>query len=114
LLLAAGVAGVAPITTVVLAGAELVQPAAVTVTEYVPALAVVTPVIDGFCCVEVNPLGPLHVYVAPAKVVAVKLRVAPAHSGPLLAAVVTGIGFITTVVEPALLLLQPLTLATTE
>jgi hypothetical protein len=35
------------------------------VTVYVPAAAAVAPGIVGFCNVEVNPFGPLHVYVAP-------------------------------------------------
>jgi hypothetical protein len=50
---------------------------------------------DGFCAVEVNPLGPLQVYPVnePA---AVRLSVEPAQSGLLLEAVVVGRGFTVT------------------
>jgi hypothetical protein len=34
--------------------------ASVTVSEYVPPLPVVAPLIVGFCCVEVKDEGPLH------------------------------------------------------
>ena len=37
-----------------------VQPLTVTVTEYVPAKAVVAFARVGFCCEEVNPFGPVH------------------------------------------------------
>jgi hypothetical protein len=49
-------------TTVVVAGALLVQPLEfVTVSEYTPAIAKVA--LDdtvGFCALDVNPLGPVH------------------------------------------------------
>src|SRR4029079_18896622 len=58
-LLAVGVAGVAVTTTLVVPAAE-VQPLTVTVTEYVPASAVVAFARVGFCSAEVKPFGPVH------------------------------------------------------
>ena len=63
---------------------------------------------------DVKPLGPVQLYVAPAKEAAVRLIVAPTHKGLLLAAVATGLGFKITVVVAGALLLQPLTFANTE
>lgn len=57
---ATGAAGRALTTTVVDPAAE-VQPFAVTVTEYVPASAVVTLERVGFWSAEVKPFGPVHV-----------------------------------------------------
>ena len=57
--MAVGVAGVALTTTFVVPAAE-VQPLTVTVTEYVPASAVVAFVRVGFCSAEVKPFGPVH------------------------------------------------------
>jgi hypothetical protein len=55
----------------------------------------------GFCEVDVNPFGPVHEYAAPEIVLAVKLRVVPEHTVPLLPAVgVEGGGFTVTVVVP--------------
>ena len=54
-----GTAGIAFTTTVVEADA-LVQPLADVVTEYVPALLVVTLAIVGFCKLEVNEFGPVQ------------------------------------------------------
>jgi hypothetical protein len=59
LLLTIGVAGVGVIDTVVVAS-ELVHPLTVTVTEYVPSAAIVTPAIDGFCKADEKLLGPVH------------------------------------------------------
>ena len=59
LLFGFGVAGVVFTTTVTVAGA-LEQPL-LTTTVYVPAAAVVTFGIAGFCCVELNEFGPVHV-----------------------------------------------------
>src|SRR5438034_2930822 len=56
---AVGVAGVAFTTTFVVPAAE-VQPLTVTVTEYVPASAVVAFAHAGFCRAEVKPFGPIH------------------------------------------------------
>ena len=44
------------------------QPLTVTVTEYVPASAVVAFARVGFCADEVKPFGPVHEYVAPLTV----------------------------------------------
>jgi lambda repressor-like predicted transcriptional regulator len=66
-LLAVGVAGVALTATLVVPAAE-VQPLTVTVTEYVPASAVVALDLIGFCSAEVKPFGPVHAYVAPLTV----------------------------------------------
>jgi hypothetical protein len=52
-----GKAGTVFTVTVVVAAA-LVHPDTVAVTEYVPASAVVTPLMVGFWLVEVNPPGP--------------------------------------------------------
>jgi hypothetical protein len=59
LLDAAGVAGVAFTTTAVVPIAE-VHPFAVTVTLYVPLMAVVAFVIDGFCTDEEKLFGPVQ------------------------------------------------------
>ena len=56
---AVGVAGVGFTTTFVVPAAE-VQPATVTVTEYVPASAVVALVRVGFCADDVKPFGPVQ------------------------------------------------------
>ena len=56
---AVGVLGVVLTTTLVVPAAELQLPT-VTMTEYVPLLAVVALVIVGFCCVEVNEFGPVQ------------------------------------------------------
>ncbi len=60
-----------------------------TVTVYVPVAAVVAFVSEGFCVVLANPFGPLHAYVAVPGVVvlAVRFKVFPLHTGPLLAAI---------------------------
>ena len=55
----AGAAGTA-LTVTVVDPAALTQPFSVTVTEYVPVLAVVAAVIVGFCTEDVNPPGPVH------------------------------------------------------
>ena len=38
----------------------------------------------GFCVNDVNPFGPVHAYVAPATVAAVRFIVLPVHTGLLL------------------------------
>src|SRR3954453_16800143 len=78
---AVGVAGVALTTTLVVAAAE-VQPLTVTVTEYVPASAVVALARVGFWLAEVKPFGPVHAYVAPATVGVVSEMVPPEQYGP--------------------------------
>lgn len=109
-----GVGGVGNTVTVVVPAAP-VQPFTVTVTEYVPAPAAVIPAILGFWTDDVNPFGPVQLYVAPATVLAVKFNVAFAHTGELLPAVgAAGVAFTTTVVVPAGLVAQPGTVAVTE
>lgn len=61
---------------------ELVQPPTVVLTEYVPLPASVMAEIEGFCKLDVNPLGPVQVYVPPVNGV-VKFKVCPAHKGEL-------------------------------
>ena len=63
---------------------------------------------------DVNPFGPVQLYVAPATVDAVKFSVEPSHNGPLLDTVGTaGIAFTTTVVL-ADALVQPFAEVVTE
>ena len=52
-----------------------VQPATVAFTEYNPLAKVVVPAILGFWVVDVKLFGPVQLYVAPAMVEAVKLKV---------------------------------------
>lgn len=101
LLLAVGAAGIGFTTTVTVPDTP-VHPATVAVTEYVPDAAIVAAAMDGFCDEDINPFGPVHEYVAPAMVLAVKFNVEPAHIGLLLPAVgATGLGLTTTTVVPA-------------
>ena len=112
LFVAVGVAGAALITTVV-APAALVQPFTVIVTLYVPASVASTFAMAGVLNVEVKPLGPVQLYVAPATVGVLKFNVAPTHRGPLLlAAGVAGNALMTTVVVPAALV-HPFTVIVT-
>ena len=76
-------------------------------------MAVVALAIEGFCRVDVNPLGPVQLYVAPGKLVAVKSMLPPAQTGVLLPATIPGIGLIVTSTESGSLELQPATLAVT-
>ena len=100
LLDAVGVAGVALITTAVVPTAE-VHPFVVTVTLYVPAIAIVALVIDGFCTEEAKLFGPVQEYVAPATAGVERLIVLPVHTGVLLDAPgVAGVAFTTTAVVP--------------
>jgi hypothetical protein len=113
LLEAVGGAGVGlTVTTVV--PALPVHPATVAVTEYVPLAATVAFAMEGFCVAEEKLFGPLHVYVAPAMLLAVRFKVEPAQIGELLEAVgATGAGLTVTTVVPALPV-QPPTVAVTE
>ena len=78
------------------------QPATVAVTEYIPVANVDAPGIVGFCTFDVNELGPVQLYVAPAIADAVKLIVLPAHKVAVPPAVgAAGAGLTTTVVVPA-------------
>src|SRR5881409_3094192 len=98
---AVGVAGVALTTTLVVPAAEA-QPPTVTVTEYVPASAVVAFARVGFCSAEVKPFGPVHEYVAPPTDAVESEIVAPTQYGPpLLAVGVAGMVLTTTSVVPA-------------
>ena len=81
--------------------AALVQPPAVTVTLYVPAIATVEPVMVGFWLVLLKELGPLHAYVAPETAAVDRLMSLPAQTGLLLGAGVAGVVFTTTVAVPA-------------
>src|SRR3954453_8294556 len=93
---AVGVAGIGLTTTLVVPAAD-VQPLTVTVTEYVPASAVVALARVGFCSAEVKPFGPVHAYVALATVGVERETVAPAQYGPPFDAVgVAGVALTTT------------------
>jgi hypothetical protein len=97
-LLAATATGTASTTTVVVVVAGK-HPVMIIVKLYVPAFADTTFEIIGFCKLLVNPLGPVQEYVAPTIVAANKLIFPPAHTGELLAILLTGPVFTTTVVE---------------
>jgi len=100
-LLAVGVVGIGLTMTLVVPAAEM-QPLTVTVTEYVPASAVVAFERVGFCSDDVKPFGPVHAYVAPVTVGVDSEIVPPAQYGPLFDAVgVAGVALTTTVVVPA-------------
>lgn len=110
---AVGAEGVA-FTVTATVPVPLVQPLTVTVNEYVPVAAVVADAIVGFCNAELNPLGPVHEYVAAATAVVVSVSVLPEQIGLLLPGDgVAGIGLTVTAVVPAALV-QPPTLAVTE
>jgi ABC-type uncharacterized transport system ATPase subunit len=65
--------------------------------------------------VDVNPFGPVQLYVAPGTVVAVKFKVDPAQIGELLPAVgAAGIGCTTTVTVPTGLTQPAALVAVTE
>jgi len=113
LLLAVGVAGVG-LTTTVTVPAALVQPLTVTVTEYVPASAAIMFALVGFCSADTKAFGPVQLYVAPATVGVVRVKVVPEQTGLLLPAVgVEGIGLTVTTTIPAALV-QPPTVTITE
>jgi hypothetical protein len=59
----------------------------------------------GFCADEVNPFGPVQLYVAPATAGVVRLSVDPTHTGLLLEAV--GVGGGVPVIVWLVVLLQP-------
>lgn len=70
----------------------------VTVTVYVPLIAVVALDRVGSSTEAVYPLGPVHEYVAPVVVDGVlnKFKVPPSHIGLLLVAVIVGTAFTVT------------------
>ena len=107
LLLAVGAVGIGfTVTFVVPAGP--VHPPAVAVTEYVPLAKVVADTMLGFCNVELNPFGPVQLYVAPAITLAVRSNVDPEQIALLLPAVgATGLGEIATTVVPCGLVQVP-------
>src|SRR5436190_366762 len=112
-LVAVGVVGVAFTTTFVVPAAE-VQPLTVTVTEYVPASAIVALARVGFWWAEVKPFGPVQAYIAPATNGVLSWMVAPSQYGPpLVAAGVAGVALTATLVVPAAEV-QPLTVTVTE
>ena len=97
----AGVAGRGLTTTLVVPDAEG-QPLTVTVTEYVPALAVVAFVRVGFCNEDVKPFGPVQAYVAPVTAAVEREMADPSQNGPPFEGVgVTGIGLTVTVIAGA-------------
>ena len=113
LLEADGAVGIALTVTLTVPG-ELMQPANIAVTEYVPVAKVVALVIEGFCKVDVKPLGPVQLYVAPGTFDAVRFKVEPEHIGLLLEAVgPAGPGLTVTSVDPAVLV-HPFTVAVTK
>ena len=91
-----GVAGVGfTVTATVLCA--LVHPPTVIVSEYVPLAAVVALGMVGSSFVELKLFGPVHAYVAPTTVFAVRFRVFPEHTGVLLPTVgAAGVGFTVT------------------
>src|ERR1041385_1829481 len=90
------------------------QPFTVTVTEYVPASAVVALGRVGFWSGEVKPFRPVHAYVAPVTAGVKSAIVAPSQYGPPFVAVgVAGVALTTTFVVPAAEV-QPLTVIVTE
>src|SRR5260370_39881391 len=94
-LVAVGVAGVALTMTFVVPAAD-VHPLTVTVTEYVPASAVVALARVGFCNAEVKPFGPVQAYVAPPTAGGESAIVAPSQYGPPVDAVGVAGGALTT------------------
>jgi len=86
----------------------------VTVTEYVPASAVVAEERVGFWSADVKPFGPVHEYVAPLTKGVESEIIAPAQYGPPFEADgVAGVALTTTDVEPAAEV-QPFTVTVTE
>lgn len=71
--------------------------------------------ITGFCEVDVKLFGPLHAYVTPDIVLALKLRSFPTQTGELLLAVgAIGVWFTATVTVPDELVGHPGTVTVTE
>jgi hypothetical protein len=95
-----GVAGVVFTTTATVPAAD-VHPFVVMVTLYVPAIAAVALVMDGFCTALAKLFGPAHEYVAPATAAVERLIVLPVHTGEFEeGAGVDGVVLITTAVVP--------------
>ena len=88
------------LTAIVTVPAEPGHPLIVAITEYVPAAAVVTLAIEGFCEDEVKLFGPVQLYVAPVTVLAVRFKVEPTQTGVLPPVVgVAGVGITVTTTE---------------
>lgn len=75
-------------TTTTVCACEPQLAALATVTTYKPVAAVVIFVMEGFCSEEVNPFGPVQLYVAPP--LEVRFNVPPTINGELLPAVAIG------------------------
>jgi len=101
-------------TSAVVDPAADVQPlVSVTVTLYVPAAADVAFGINGFWSVDVNPFGPVQLYVPALTLLAVRFNVLPARIGPLFPAIgVAGMALTVAVVEPGAEV-QPFTVTVT-
>ena len=95
MLAAAFTIGVLLTETLVVADEEHPE-ALVIVTVYIPLAAFVTLLIEGFCCNELNPFGPVQNHEVPA--LAVRFNVLPEHNGLLLAACAVTPLLITTLV----------------
>jgi hypothetical protein len=93
---------------------ELIQPKAVAVTLYTPEAAKVTPANVGFCVADENELGPVQLYVAPAIVEQVKLKVWPTHNGELALTVGVGGNALTTILTVPAGPVHPKTVAKAE
>ena len=94
--------------------ADPVHPFVVAVTEYVPTLEVVTPVMTGFCDVDEKLFGPLHAYVVPVEL-AVSETSLPGQTGELLPATgAAGEALIVTVADPDPPAAHPGTVTETE
>src|SRR4051812_27200056 len=94
-----GTAGVESIVTVT--NPLSLQPRQWVITLYNPLLLTGGLAIEGFCRTELNPFGPLQLYVSPRESgLAKRFRVfgAPEHMGSLLVAVTTGKAFKNTLV----------------
>src|SRR6185312_2222595 len=68
----------------------------------------------GFCKADINPLGPVQLYVAPTTAVVNKVKVEPWHTGLLLVGLgVPGVGLMVTFTVPAALV-HPATVTVRE
>jgi len=91
----------------------LVHVPILTVTEYVPAVVAVTLGILGFCKVDVNPDGPVQLYVTPGVAVElVRNKVESAQTGELLLTIGTA-GVVSTATVTVALSIQPARLVIT-
>lgn len=92
-------AGVVLMLTVVVSGSDE-QESTTAITIYAPDMEDWVLVIEGFCVADVNPEGPVQLYVALLTLLAVRYKMFPVHNGPLLdAAGVAGVGLTTACVD---------------